>query len=108
MEHARNHWRSKLSTSFLCGMERSAPLRVVTIEDAGTLISFDPNYRKPLWKSEKQAKEAVWYGIGECDILKIADNEIKCMERSAPLRVVTIEAAAFANDSISSSSASAR
>lgn len=44
---------------------------------AGKLISFDPNYREPLWESEEQAKEAVWYGIGECDILKIADNEIK-------------------------------
>ena len=30
-----------------------------------------------LWENEEQAKEAVWYGIGECDILKIADNEIK-------------------------------
>lgn len=46
-------------------------------KDAGKLISFDPNYREPLWESEEQAKEAVWYGIGMCDILKIADNEIK-------------------------------
>lgn len=46
-------------------------------KQAGKLISFDPNYREPLWESEEQAKEAAWYGIGECNILKIADNEIK-------------------------------
>ena len=50
---------------------------VAHAKNAGKLISFDPNLRKPLWKSEKQAKDAIWYGIGECDILKIADNEIK-------------------------------
>ena len=46
-------------------------------KNAGKLISFDPNLREPLWESEEQAKEAIWYGIGECDVLKIADNEIK-------------------------------
>ena len=46
-------------------------------KDMGKLVSFDPNLREPLWGSEEQAKEAIWYGIGECDILKIADNEIK-------------------------------
>lgn len=50
---------------------------VALAKDAGKMISFDPNYREPLWENEEQAKEAVWYGIGECDILKIADNEIK-------------------------------
>lgn len=43
----------------------------------GKTVSFDPNLREPLWESEKQAREAIWYGIGRCDILKIADNEIK-------------------------------
>lgn len=52
-------------------------MAVAFAKNAGKLISFDPNYREPLWEREEQAKEAVWYGIGECDILKIADNEIK-------------------------------
>ena len=43
----------------------------------GKLISFDPNLRESLWEGDEQAKEAIWYGIGECDVLKIADNEIK-------------------------------
>jgi fructokinase len=50
---------------------------VAYAKNAGKLISFDPNLREPLWKKEEQAKEAIWYGIGECDVLKIADNEIK-------------------------------
>lgn len=45
--------------------------------EAGKLISFDPNLRELLWEDLKQAKEAIWYGIEQCDILKIADNEIK-------------------------------
>ena len=57
---------------------RTATKRAVAFaKEAGKLISFDPNYREPLWENEEQAKEAVWYGIGVCDILKIADNEIK-------------------------------
>lgn len=50
---------------------------VTYAKNAGKLISFDPNLREPLWENEGQAKEAIWYGIGECDVLKIADNEIK-------------------------------
>lgn len=57
---------------------KTATKRAVAFaKEAGKLISFDPNYREPLWENEERAKEAVWYGIGECDILKIADNEIK-------------------------------
>ncbi len=57
--------------------ESATKSAVAFAKNAGKLISFDPNYREPLWEKEEQAKEAVWYGIGECDILKIADNEIK-------------------------------
>lgn len=44
---------------------------------AGKLISFDPNLRPPLWRTLEDAREAIWYGIKHCDILKIADNEIQ-------------------------------
>lgn len=42
----------------------------------GALISFDPNLRPPLWKGLEDAKDKMWYGIGQCDILKISDDEI--------------------------------
>ena len=46
---------------------------------AGALISFDPNLRPPLWKSLGEAKEQITWGLGNSDILKIADNEIEFM-----------------------------
>ena len=46
-------------------------------KEAGAVISFDPNLREPLWNSLDEAKEQVLYGLGQCDILKISDNEIQ-------------------------------
>jgi fructokinase len=46
-------------------------------KEAGALISFDPNLRPPLWSSLDLAKEQIHYGLSQCDILKIADNEIQ-------------------------------
>jgi fructokinase len=43
----------------------------------GALISFDPNYRAPLWESEEKALKAMRYGFENCDILKISDNEVE-------------------------------
>ncbi len=57
---------------------RSATMRAVeTAKACGALISFDPNLRPPLWKSEAQAREAFEYGMRHCDVLKISDNEIE-------------------------------
>lgn len=52
---------------------------------AGALISFDPNYRNLLWSSEDKAREAIWYGIGQCDILKISDDEIEFITGEADI-----------------------
>lgn len=46
-------------------------------KEAGALISFDPNIREPLWESMAEAKVQVEYGLQQCDILKISDNEIQ-------------------------------
>ena len=43
----------------------------------GCLISFDPNLREPLWKSLDEAKEQISYGLTQCDVLKISDNEVQ-------------------------------
>lgn len=45
-------------------------------KDSGALISFDPNLRPPLWKNLDEAKEQVAFGLAQCDVLKIADNEL--------------------------------
>lgn len=59
---------------------RKATLKAIDHAKAnGALISFDPNLRPPLWKSLEDAREQIAVGLGLCDILKIADNEIEFM-----------------------------
>lgn len=43
----------------------------------GALLSFDPNLRPPLWPSLEEAREQVAYGLSQCHILKISDNELR-------------------------------
>ena len=50
---------------------------IASAKEAGAVISFDPNLREPLWKSLDDAKEQVAYGLSQCDVLKISDNEIQ-------------------------------
>lgn len=57
---------------------RRATKKAISIARAnGTLISFDPNLRVPLWKDLEEAKEETAYGMSQCDILKISDNEVR-------------------------------
>lgn len=48
-------------------------------KDSGAIISFDPNLRPPLWSSLEEARTQIAWGLGQCDVLKIADNEIVFM-----------------------------
>lgn len=60
------------------GEVRKATKTAIRIaKESGAFISFDPNLREPLWKSLDEAKEQVAYGLSQCDILKISDNEIR-------------------------------
>ncbi len=55
----------------------SATRRAVELAKThGVLISLDPNLRKPLWKSEAAAKEAIEWSLKQADIVKISDEEI--------------------------------
>ena len=59
---------------------REATVQAITLaKEQGLLISFDPNLRQPLWKSLDEAKVQIAYGLGQCDVLKISDNEIEFM-----------------------------
>ena len=42
----------------------------------GLLVSVDPNLRKPLWKTEEDAKTAIEWSLRQADIVKISDEEI--------------------------------
>ena len=59
------------------GVREATKKAVETAKANGCLVSFDPNLRPPLWSSLDLAKEQMEYGFGECDILKISDNEIQ-------------------------------
>ena len=68
------HFGSLSMTDELC---RNATKKAIEIAKSnGALLSFDPNLREPLWRSLKTAKEQIDYGMQQCDILKISDNEI--------------------------------
>lgn len=47
-----------------------------TAKKNGVIVSYDPNYRAPLWKSEDVSKEYMLRGLEYADILKISDSEI--------------------------------
>ncbi|MBR4710918.1 MAG: carbohydrate kinase [Clostridia bacterium] len=49
---------------------------VAAAREAGAVISFDPNLRPPLWDSLDTAAEQIRWGLGQADVVKIADNEI--------------------------------
>ena len=59
------------------GVRNATKKALRAAKEAGAVISFDPNLREPLWNSLDEAKEQVLYGLGQCDILKISDNEIQ-------------------------------
>lgn len=59
------------------GVRRATKKAIQIAEEAGAMISFDPNLRPPLWKSMEEAREQVLYGMSHCQILKISDNEIQ-------------------------------
>lgn len=50
---------------------------IAMAEEAGALLTFDPNLRPPLWDSLETAKERIRYGLGHCQVLKISDDEIQ-------------------------------
>lgn len=57
-------------------IEATTKTAIEAAKNAGAVISFDPNLRPPLWDSLDMAKEKIHYGLSQCDILKISDDEI--------------------------------
>ena len=59
---------------------RGATIKAIDCaKQGGALLSFDPNLRPPLWGSLDQARAEIEYGLAQCHILKIADNELEFM-----------------------------
>lgn len=49
---------------------------VVKAQEAGALLSFDPNIRFSLWESKEEAKQNFLWGMKHADILKISEEEL--------------------------------
>lgn len=58
------------------GCRAATKKAIAAAKKSGAVLSFDPNLREPLWESLDAAKEQILYGLSQCDILKISDNEI--------------------------------
>jgi len=43
----------------------------------GRLVTFDPNYRAKLWKSEAEARRVILDGMPLADVVKVADEEFE-------------------------------
>lgn len=61
------------------GVREATRYAIKVARDNGLLISFDPNLREPLWTSLEDARKEIEYGLSQCDILKISDNELEFM-----------------------------
>lgn len=57
-------------------IEAATKTALETAKESGAIISFDPNLRPLLWKSLDTAKEKMLYGLSQCNVLKISDDEI--------------------------------
>ena len=57
---------------------------VAYAREQGKLITYDPNLRKPLWKSEEEAKEQILWGLYQADVVKISDEEVEFLWGCSP------------------------
>ena len=61
------------------GVREATKKAVTRAKDAGVIVSFDPNLRPPLWTDLEDARAQIAWGLSQCDVLKIADNELEFM-----------------------------
>lgn len=49
---------------------------VAYAKSTGKLITYDPNLRKPLWRTMEEASEQILWGLAQADVVKISDEEL--------------------------------
>lgn len=65
------------SISLITEPSRSTHLEAMRIaKEAGSLLSYDPNLRLPLWPSAAAAKEGIMSIWNQADIIKVSDEEV--------------------------------
>lgn len=59
------------------------PVRDATIQALeyakkhGVTVTFDPNLRPPLWDDLEEAKEQIWFGLSQCQAVKMSEEELE-------------------------------
>lgn len=67
------------------------PVKTTTLEavriarEQGALISYDPNLREVLWESLEEARTGMLLGLAEANIVKMNDEELAFLQKTAPL-----------------------
>lgn len=57
---------------------RTATYRAVAYaKNAGKLITYDPNLRRPLWNTMDEARKQILWGLSMADVVKISDDEVE-------------------------------
>ncbi len=78
------------SISLLDEPVRSATLYALQIaREVGALISFDPNMRPALWKSEEEGRQAMELGLRYADVVKLNETELQFLTGVATPEVGT-------------------
>lgn len=71
------------SVSLTADPARSATLAAVrTAREAGTLVSYDPNYRAALWPDQEEAVEWMRRPLPMADVLKLSEEELPLLTGS--------------------------
>ena len=74
------------SVSLTKGIARSATIFAArTAREAGVLVSYDPNYRPALWRSEQDALEWMRLPLPLVDIIKLSEEELPLLTGSGCL-----------------------
>lgn len=75
LEKTRLFHFGSISMTTPCGREATR-FAARTAKAQGALISFDPNYRAPLWSSPDEAKDAFREGCRMADFIKLSEAEL--------------------------------
>ena len=80
------------TVSLTAGPSRSATIYAARqARQMGALISFDPNYRAPLWPSQESALQWMTIPLPLVDVLKVSDEELPLMTNTHDLEEGTLQ-----------------
>ena len=65
-------------------MEATHRIKGDYAKEKGKCITFDPNYRPPLWPSPARARAEITWGLEQADVIKISEEELSFLWDCGP------------------------